>query len=223
MMHLTVPQSRQDLDAHLNRYSALYSDWETVLDDTDHTNYTDNSDSDRCTQEAKAPQPPQERQQALRKIKKPKANTISAKQIQSASSGRKVAKKRERRLKKSMNRDVREIHGELAKNTMEHMLKIGDVKEAQDYRRGVQHRLREFETSSARAKDQHTQELRTTRAWALFSAKERKVVQEHGQRSVLPLSQATRKIEDTGITNITGATKSEATETVKSVKIMKGA
>lgn len=81
-----------------------------------------------------------------------------------------------------MNQDVRDIHGELANKTMEHAQTIGDVKEAQDYRRGVRHRLREFETSNARIKDQHTQDLRTTRAWALFSAKERKVVQEHGRR-----------------------------------------
>ncbi|KAH7030287.1 hypothetical protein BKA57DRAFT_541270 [Linnemannia elongata] len=199
MMHLTVPQSRPDLDAHLNRYSALYNDWETVLGGADDTTHTNNNDKNNNTQEAEPPPTPQQRQKALLKIKKPKANTISAKQIQATSFGRKTAKKRERRLKKSMNQDVRDIHGELANKTMEHAQTIGDVKEAQDYRRGVRHRLREFETSNARTKDQHTQDLRTTRAWALFSAKERKVVQEHGRRSALSMED----VKDTGVATAT--------------------
>ncbi|KAG0316071.1 hypothetical protein BGZ97_007464 [Linnemannia gamsii] len=146
MMHLTVPQSRQELDTHIYQYSAFYNDWETVINHKENDLDSNNNGNTESVQTlTDTPTTPQQRQLDLQKIKKPKANTISTKQIQETSFSRSTAKRRERRLKKRNNQHIRLIHKELADNSLEGARSLEDVEKAQEYRREVRDQLRSFE------------------------------------------------------------------------------
>ncbi|KAF9146144.1 hypothetical protein BG015_011687 [Linnemannia schmuckeri] len=95
-------QSRQDLGTHIIRYAALSDGWEAILDHDDEAG-NDNGSSQAGITSDEIPKSPHQFRMDLHIIKKPKANTISAKQIHEASFDRPTARKRERRLRKSQN------------------------------------------------------------------------------------------------------------------------
>jgi hypothetical protein len=121
----------------------------------------------------------------LESLKLPPSHSITAKKLDDISHTRKIAKKRERRLKAEENVGVRDALKALSErdNVMEKAVTMHEIDQAQMTRRDSRKVLRSFEHSKRRQKELRTQRIRNDRALAKVCAEERKFIQDHGRKT----------------------------------------
>ncbi|CAO3567902.1 unnamed protein product [Mortierella alpina] len=123
------------------------------------------------------------RRELLEAIKMPRSHKITAQQLDCISHTRKLVKFRQRALKMPVNASVSEALKRIS--TKEASLKNAATLEHVDRAFAIQKRnrsvLREFEYSRSLQKQRHNQELRSTRAWDVVAAEERRYVRQVGQ------------------------------------------
>ncbi|CAO3565152.1 unnamed protein product [Mortierella alpina] len=126
----------------------------------------------------------QQRIAQLQALKLPPSHKITAGKIDDISHSRKVAKRREARLKS--NNAALEALQDLSRkeHALQRALSVQEVDLAQNTRRMHRQVLREFEHSKPRRKDQHHQRLRTIRTWDKVAAAERRYVMERGRQEL---------------------------------------
>ncbi|KAG0311651.1 hypothetical protein BGZ99_009999, partial [Dissophora globulifera] len=162
-MSVTVPQTVQDIQVHLNRYAALQRDDEARIASDVATEETDNPST------------------YIQSLLLPASNIITAPLMNDISHSRKNMKRREQRLRKSINSGVREALQELSKReqvlrTAQSVEEVEQVRKAQRVSGSI---LKAFENTNARRKDLRNQRLRTVRAWTKVGAAERLFVKTH--------------------------------------------
>jgi hypothetical protein len=179
-MSVTVPMTPNAIEIHVNRFHALgkLSEWSgrsngkrwiRIL----YTNTTLTSieceDSSPDKDDPPAPDPP----------KIPKANIITAAQINQISHTRTAAARRRKRLQLSpQTQNAMEsisspdVSMKLARSTE-------DVDRALEAIRNAAPVLQDFESTKASEKDRHNRELRTKRAWSKVASQERDFIRDH--------------------------------------------
>ncbi|CAO3568855.1 unnamed protein product [Mortierella alpina] len=123
------------------------------------------------------------RRELLEAIKMPRSHKITAQLLDCISHTRKLVKFRQRALRMPVNASVSEALKRIS--TKEASLKNAATLEHVDRAFAIQKRnrsvLREFEYSCSLQKQRHNQELRSTRAWDVVAAEERRYVRQVGQ------------------------------------------
>jgi hypothetical protein len=113
----------------------------------------------------------------LKEIKLPKANTITATQVNVVSHTRRNMKIRERDLRKEENQPVRNALASVAEaGFMMTSTSIKAIDAAQAVRRSAREALQSFEQSVQQVRRRHTQQLRTKQAWQKLCAAERRYI-----------------------------------------------
>ena len=111
----------------------------------------------------------------------PKGFVMTAEQINELSGTRRMARRREHRLRLRTNKDARMALEGLAKK--EQVLKTAqtmhEIDQAHAKRQQVRTTLKSFETSTARLKDLRHQRIQTKRVWSKLAAAERAHVRRH--------------------------------------------
>ncbi|KAF9164489.1 hypothetical protein DFQ26_001380 [Actinomortierella ambigua] len=114
-------------------------------------------------------------------LKLKKSHKMSARQVNEVSHTHKMARQRERDLKKTANAAVKRDLETISKpeNSLTTADSVLKVHKAHLVRSGVQQTIRAFETTKRMLKMRRTQRLRTQRTWAKLCAAERRYVQQH--------------------------------------------
>ncbi|KAF9978661.1 hypothetical protein BGZ65_006911 [Modicella reniformis] len=114
----------------------------------------------------------QSRANALASLKLPDAFTITAPQINEASSTRRMESRRRRRLRQDIHKDVQQALEDVSgrDQRVSAATTPEDVDKAQEGRRQSREILRTFESSKARRKDKGTQRLRTNKTLSRLAA-----------------------------------------------------
>lgn len=109
----------------------------------------------------------------------PRSNRITARQINDISHSQKMSERRESRC--SADITVIEALADIStkENSLSRATTQEDVENAHQVRMKARDVLRPFETTKARQKDLHTQDIRTKRAWTKVGAAERARIQNH--------------------------------------------
>ncbi|KAF9570036.1 hypothetical protein BGW38_008785, partial [Lunasporangiospora selenospora] len=183
-MTVTCAQTLGEIKAHVNRYAVLYGAEVDVEKTLGYSNLEpwppplEQGPSAKTVANASRSRVDSGSGEATRKSRPFK---ITAPQINEATGMRRIAKKRERRLKRPENSGAREALERLSDKeqvlkTAQTMEEIDRAHELHRESRGV---LRAFEKCKARLKDLHNQRLRTRRAWGKLAAAEREYVKNH--------------------------------------------
>ncbi|KAF9557979.1 hypothetical protein EC968_007327 [Mortierella alpina] len=111
----------------------------------------------------------------------PHPHQITAPQVNQLSYTKKIARKRERRLRNPQNAAAREAIQALFKKeqVLSTAQTFAEIDTANKLHRNLRGTLKNFESSKARLKDLHHQRLRTKRTWAKLAARERRYVKNH--------------------------------------------
>ncbi|KAF9571998.1 hypothetical protein EC968_010475 [Mortierella alpina] len=111
----------------------------------------------------------------------PHPHQITAPQVNQLSYTKRIARKRERRLRNPQNAAAREAIQALSKKeqVLSTAQTFAEIDTANKLHRNLRGTLKNFESSKARLKDLHQQRLRTKRTWAKLAAHERRYVKNH--------------------------------------------